>query len=144
MNRYTYRAKEFNSNSKWVYGSYLKFLPYTPNPLGKPPREEEYEHLIVREGFSDWNLPRGLSAFKVDASTVSQCTGSLDKNNVPIYENDIVVFGHVAYIVTWKYDKFILKSVEPEMFDQEFPDDSSLVQVIGNIFETSNVTRSTL
>ena len=52
--RYIYRAKLKDSNlsDAWVYGAYLKFLPYTPQPVSsKHIPESDYKHLIITEAF---------------------------------------------------------------------------------------------
>ena len=78
MNRYTHKAKLKNSNT-WVYGAYLKMLPYTPNPVGHTHiSETEYKHLIITEGFSDWGLPRDIAAYEILPETVCQCLGVKD------------------------------------------------------------------
>lgn len=84
-----FRAKGARSN-EWIYGAYLKMLPYTPAPLGtSEPLESEYKHLIIKEGFSDWNMSRGIEAFDVLPETVGQCIGLKDINGKLIYEGDI-------------------------------------------------------
>lgn len=88
--RYIYKAKDLNGN--WVHGAYFKFLPYTPVPIREcEPPESDYKHLIIKEGFSDWNLPRDLKVIEINPETLCQCTGMKDKNNINIFENDIVI-----------------------------------------------------
>ena len=93
--RYLYRAKmkgwKESGLKNWAYGAYFKFLTYTPYPVNpRNIKEEDYRHLMVCEGPSDWGMPRDLQVLDIDLETLCQCIGLKDSNNVPIYENDIV------------------------------------------------------
>ena len=70
QDRFKFRAK-LKGMDKWVYGAYLKILPYQPYPVGGvKPLETEYKHLIVTEGSADWGMPRGIVAYEVIPETV--------------------------------------------------------------------------
>lgn len=70
-NRHLYKAKRMD-NGEWVEG-YLFF---------------SWERAYIL-----WGTINGVpDMIEVDPSTICQCTGLTDKNDKPIWENDIVVF----------------------------------------------------
>lgn len=61
----------------WIYGFYLKRGTYgDPGPQA---------HIFVYEN--------GYEGYRVDSKTIGQYTGYNDRDNVEIYEDDIVEFG---------------------------------------------------
>lgn len=84
-----FRGQTINGD-ELVYGGYHKHLKVTPNPIGYISKESDYEHLIIKDGFSDWGLNKPIEVYVVSKETVCEFTGLYDSNNNEIYENDIV------------------------------------------------------
>lgn len=78
-------------NIRFIYGSYHKHLPYTPAPIREEPvPEEDYVHLIITDGFTDWNMSRGLQVSKIKKETLGWYIGKEDKRGQSIYSGDYV------------------------------------------------------
>ena len=142
--RYLYRAKR-TDNGEWEIGSLVL----------SDDADDEYKAIIIpsvnsnmftREsynedlGFENW--------YKVDPSTICQCTGLKDKNGKLVFENDVVKgkyydngkshrhIGQVKYI----YEAYKVVGVKQYTGYHAHLDGS--YEVIGNIFDNKELLES--
>ena len=145
---------------QWAEGAYYKHINRMPCPIGDEVKPEDIDHVIIRSGFADWNMPRQLEVVRVDPNTVCEYIGENDVKNQPIYEYCWVAFPdvgedgyetkegfdftNVALVVQrngrWELTNFFSdnSSVLEDMQDQphnQFKDIFKCCEVVGNMFD---------
>lgn len=136
--RYLFKAKELD-DGEWVQGYYVKGLDAFENC--------EEAHIIFEPNTMFYSSGETDGWYKVDPSTICQCTGLKDKNGNLIWENDIMVARldedypeDETYIrILWFGSGFCSKEngskdITPvDKFDQEH------FEVCGNIFDNQEL-----
>lgn len=117
----TFQIFNGETNSVWIYGFYLKRGTYgDPGPQA---------HIFVYEN--------GYEGYRVEAETIGQFTGLLDKDGREIYEDDIISFddGNIG-IVEFTRGCFVVKYGKENVTRSLYEIHNwSNVKILGNRFE---------
>ena len=97
MNREILFKAKRKDNGKWVEGYYIYHIKRTICPLGDSVKPEDEQHVIMQDGFSDWNMPRNTVVYEIDPDTLCQYTGQRYKCGKKVSENDIVTISAYSY-----------------------------------------------
>lgn len=149
MREILFKAKR-KKDGKWIEGYYVYHITRTPCPIGDSIKPEDEMHVIMCDGFSDWNMPRDTVHYDIDPETLCQFTGLTDKNGNKIWENDIVHYHgihddigvirygeysdntqkhHIGFYTDWKDFGYMFRQ------DLGFWVREREIEVIGNVFD---------
>lgn len=119
-----FRGKR-QDNGEWAYGllSYLNVIKVF------------IDHEIINDG-NDISVYQTTEDYKVDSKTVGEFTGLKDKNGKEIYEGDICDGRYGRFTVFFEDGGFW-----PLCGEINAPNDMSLVEVVGNIYETPDLSK---
>lgn len=142
--RYLFKAKRLD-NGEWVIGNLIQSCNATDGwesiiiPVKNSNMFTKHiGHGYGNLGFENW--------YRVNPSTICQCTGLKDKNGKLIWENDIAVcrdFTEEKYVIAWKQDEACFEYQQYGCSIMNFEQLSGCeVEVIGNIFDNKELLES--
>ena len=135
-----FKAKR-EDNNNWIEGYYMYHINRTLSPIDDSLKKEDIEHIILFDGFSDWNMHRDIKYVHIVPETLCRYIGIKDKNGIKVFTNDVVkcYTGRICKVVPISCNSYVGYDLIPiDGFDKEPPKAWSLyydIEVIGNIYD---------
>ena len=128
----------------WLYGGFHLWKTRQPCVCNDELKPEEIKHIIIKNSFADWNMPRTMQPYEVVPETVGQYTDLTDKNGTKIFEGDIVQSIELelkGIIVFDEHCRFMIKDFSTgSTYLISYNNDE--IQVIGNIHDNPELLES--
>ena len=148
----TIKFRGYDKDSKcWRCGNYflkedITLCPiYNSREQYEKDKEKNEHHLILMNGFSDWNMPTPYYQSEVDGKSVGQFTGLYDKNDREIYEGDIVDIVENKYIIIFDEEELDFKATNGKKNygnNFQYLNCCDEIEVIGNTYENIGLLES--
>ena len=135
-----FKAKRID-NGEWVEGYYVYHIKRTICAFADCVKPEDEQHVIMQDGFSDWNMPRDTVNYDIDPNTLCQYTGLKDKNGKLVYEGDLLKLSIQGYV---QDNLFVVEDLRSFFFlldreDQYYAVD--WVEIVGNVHENPELLK---
>ena len=143
MREILFRGKD--TLGHWLYGGFHLWETRQPCVCNDELKPEEIKHIIIKNSFADWNMPRTMQPYIVIPETVGQYTGLTDKNGKKIFEGDIVKSGTYKFteelIFTVVFDEFCRYVIVSNYGIYLLARNHEDVEVIGNIHDNPELLK---
>ena len=132
--RYLFKAKRVD-NGEWVQGYYAKGLDVFTDC--------EEAHIIFEPNTMFYSSGETDGWYKVDPTTICQCTGLKDKNGKLIWENDIVKINNSKGNVLITFRDFeIICTIPNEKYYKHRLEYETEYEVVGSVFDNPELLES--
>ena len=143
----------------WLYGGFHLWETRQPCVCDDELKPEEIKHIIIKNSFADWNMPRTMQPYEVIPETVGQYTGLADKNGTKVFEGDIlkftdkcsnyewigkVEFGNPNAEYNWGFQLVYISGAKPNtdiLLWFEMEETGAFSEVIGNIHDNPELLK---
>ena len=132
--RYLFKAKRVD-NGEWVQGNLIQSCDATDGweTIIIPIKNSNMFTKHIKRGYGNLGFENW---YRVDPSTICQCTGLKDKNGNPIWENDIVNATDVHCVCV---DGIVVKVADYNLMLNLYYSDE--LELVGNKFDNPELLR---
>lgn len=156
-------------NGQWITGYYMRHMKRKQCSTDEHIKSNDIQDIILFDGLSVQNMPRGILYVEIDINTLGQWTGLTDCKNNKIFEGDIICARYspvqfpnhfvIGYVIfengTFKinvtesknekeYKEYAKYEVSSFSIEHNFIDRGYTIEVIGNIYDHSELLQNDL